>query len=52
MSRRRPRLQRLSPEVHVPQVSTGVEGAARVHGEERNTTGPSVRPRVGAVRLV
>ena len=30
----------------------GVRGAARVHGDERNTRDPSAQPRVGAARLV
>ena len=43
MSRRRPRLPCLSPEMHAAGLG-GVWGAARVHGEERNTRGPSAPP--------
>ena len=46
MSRRRPRLPCLSPEITRAGLG-GVWGAARVHGEERNTRGPSARPGSG-----
>lgn len=44
MSRRRRYPVRSKPEMYVQWGSVGVGGAARGHGAERNTRGPSARP--------